>query len=94
MPWVPASRTSSGYGSAPAYASGLQRQQAHLRAVAMHDHDDILGGQRRDRFRGDLDVLPLDLGGHRVTTSQQRIAAQGNHDPHLPASLLGYLARS
>jgi hypothetical protein len=73
---------------------GLQRQQAHLRAVAMHDHDAVPGGQRRDRFGGDLDVLPLDLSGHGVTASQQRIAAQGDHHPHRPASLLGYLARS
>ena len=69
---------------------GLQRQQAHLRAVAVHDHDAVLGGQRRDRLGRDPDVPALDLGGHGVAPAQQRIAAQRDHDPHLrpsPSSL-------
>ncbi len=61
---------------------GLQRQQAHLRPVAVHDHDAVPGGQRRDRLRRGLDVPPLDLGGHRLVAPQQRIAAQRDHDPH------------
>jgi hypothetical protein len=52
----------------------------------------VPGGQRRDRPGRDLDVAPLRLGGHRLTASQQRIAAQGDHDPHLPASSVGDLA--
>jgi hypothetical protein len=63
---------------------GLQRQQAHLRAVTVHDHDAVPGGQRRDRLRRDLDVPPLDLGGHRLAAPQQRVTAQRDHDPHRP----------
>jgi hypothetical protein len=72
---------------------GLQRQQAHLRPVAVHDHDAVPGGQRRDRLGRDHDVPPLHLGGHRLTAPQQRIAAQRDHDPHLRDSSLGDLAR-
>jgi hypothetical protein len=61
---------------------GLQGQQADLGPVAVYHHDGVRGGQRRDRLRRDLDVAPLDLGGHRVRTAQQRITAQRDHDPH------------
>jgi hypothetical protein len=71
---------------------GLQREQAHLRPVPVHDHDAVLGGQRRDRLGRDHDVPPLHLGGHRLTAPQQRIATQRDHDPHLRASSLGNLA--
>jgi hypothetical protein len=52
----------------PGVRLGLQRQQAHLRAVAVRDHDAVLGDQRRDRLGRDLDVPALHLGGHRVAT--------------------------
>ena len=72
---------------------GLKGQQADLRAIAVGHHDAVVGGQRRDRAGRDPDVVSLHLGGHRLTAPQQRIAAQGDHDPHLPASSAGDLAR-
>ena len=82
MPWVPASRTSRGYGSAPSVGLGLQGQQAHLGSVAVHDDEAVLRGQRGDRLRRDPDVAPLYGGGHRVRTPQQCVPAQCDHDPH------------
>jgi len=60
----------------------------------VHDHDAVPGGQRRDRLRRDLDVPPLDFGGHRVTALQQRVAAQRDHDPHSQPPRSGDLAES
>ena len=53
-------------GLGPGVRLGLQRQQADLRPVTVDDHDAVLAGERRDRPGRDLDVLALDLGGHRI----------------------------
>src|SRR5215469_10088594 len=55
---------------------GLQRQQANLRAVAVDDHNAVLCGKGRDRLCRYFDVLPLNLGGHRVRAPQQCITPQ------------------
>lgn len=38
---------------------GLQRQQADLRAIAVHAHDAVLGGERRYRLGRDPEVCSL-----------------------------------
>jgi hypothetical protein len=48
----------------------------------VHHHDVVLGGQGCDRSRGDPYVPPLHLCRHRVTATQQRVAAKGEHDAH------------
>jgi hypothetical protein len=61
---------------------GWPGQQAGLRAVAVHHHYVVLGGQRGDRLRRAPDVRLLDLSGHRARAPSQRLAAQGDYDPH------------
>ena len=66
----------------------LQREQPDLRAVAVGDHELMLGGERRQRLRGDADVRALHLGGHRLAAPQQRVPAERDDDAHgvsLPA---------
>ena len=60
----------------------LQRQQPDLGPVAVRDDDLVAGDDGGDALGGDPDVRPLVLGGHRLTALQQRVAAQGDHDPH------------
>ena len=60
----------------------LQGQQAHLRAVAV-GHDDLVAGcDGGDAFGRGGDVLALVLRGHRLASTQQRVAAEGDHDAH------------
>jgi len=53
----------------------LQRQQAHLWAIAMGDHELVLFSQWRQCSRRRLHILSLYLGGHRLATLEQRIAS-------------------
>ena len=60
----------------------LQREQSHLRAVAVGDDDLVRARDRRDCRGGARDVPPLHLGLERLAAFQQRIAAQSDDDFH------------
>jgi hypothetical protein len=61
----------------------LQRQQAHLRPIAVADHEVVVLGHRRQRLGCDLHVAALVLGGHRLAAPQQGVAAQSGDNQHL-----------
>ena len=68
-------------------AGRLQREQPHLRAVAVGDHDVVASaGHRPDGLGRQPDVLTLAGDGHRLPAPGQGVAAQGDHDSHLSSS--------
>ena len=60
----------------------LEREQADLRAIAMADDQLMLGGNRRQRLRRDMDVCALRLRRHRLAALEQRVAAESDDDAH------------
>ncbi len=60
----------------------LERQEADLWTVAVGDHQLVVRGEGSQLLRGHAHVLPLVLGGHGLPATEQRIAAQGDDDPH------------
>ena len=61
-------------------SGALQRQQTHLRPVAVADHEVMLQRHRRQGLCGDPHVAALVLGRQWLAASQQRVAAQGGDD--------------
>ncbi len=49
----------------------------------MRDHQLVRAGDRGKRHRGHAHVLALVLGSHRLAAAQQRVATQGDDDPHV-----------
>ena len=60
----------------------LQREQAHLRPVAVRQHELVVLGDRRERPGRDRDVGPLGVGGHGFTPLEQGVATEGDEDAH------------
>ncbi len=54
----------------------LQREQPHLRPVAVGEHEPVAFRNGRERLRGDPDVRALGLSRHRLASPEQRVAAQ------------------
>ena len=63
----------------------LQRQQPHLRPIAMADDELMLLGDRGQRLARDAHVLALVLGSHRLPAPEERVAAEGGDDQHRPS---------
>ena len=61
-------------------SGALERQQAHLRPVAMGDHELVIHGHGRKRLGSDAHIAALVLGAHLLAPPQERIAAQCRHD--------------
>ena len=60
----------------------LERQQPHLRPVAVRQHEAVLARDRGERPGGDADVLPLGVCGHRLPALQQGVAPERDHGEH------------
>ncbi len=61
---------------------GQQRQQPHLRTVAMRNDDFVAFGDRRNALRGGPNVGALVVCGHGLAPLEQRVAAKGDDDSH------------
>ena len=92
MPCVPASSTSSGYGSAPAYASACSDSRPTCgplpctTTMLCSAASGAIACAATVMFRRWTSVV---IG---LAAPQQRVAAQGEHDAHLRASSIGDLA--
>lgn len=60
----------------------LLGRQAHLRAVAVGDHDGVLARDRRDRASGNRNIPPLSIRVLWLAQAKQRVAAESYHDEH------------
>src|SRR5581483_856597 len=62
----------------------FEREQSDLRAVAVRDHELVVGCGRGERGGGGEDVAPLDLRLRRLAAAKQRVAAECDDDalPH------------
>ena len=60
----------------------LEGEEPHLGSVAVRDDELMVAGEGSERLGRDADIPPLVLGGHGLTTPQQRIAAQGYQNSH------------
>ena len=67
---------SSGYGSTSAYAAALQREQPHLRPVAVGEHEPVALRHGRERLGGDPNVCALGARRHGLTAPEQSVSAQ------------------
>src|SRR5581483_1029312 len=61
---------------------GLEREESHLRAVAVRDHELVPLGERRQRRDCLADVGLLDGGLRALPAPQERIPSQGDDEPH------------
>ena len=79
MPSLSAPTTSSGVRREEGIALGLE-QESHRRAVAMGQHQVVLGRQRRQRRGREGGIAALHLGAYRLAALGQCVPAQRNDD--------------
>src|ERR1700722_18109576 len=90
MPWVWATRTASGYGwVGGGVRRALPRDHAHLRPVAVAEHQLMIGGQRGQGRGGLPDVPPLDHRVRPFAPLEQRVSAEGHYDAHRSSERAG-----
>ena len=73
---------------------GLQRQQSHLRPVAVGDDDFMVARDGGHCGGGARDILALHVGLERLAAFEQGVAAEGNDDFHGLFFSTGSRARS
>ena len=66
--------------------SGLEREQTHLRAVAVCQHQVVVRGHARQLDGCASDVVQLIFGRGRLVAPQQRVAAQCHNQLHFGLS--------
>ena len=60
----------------------LQGEQADLGAIAMGEHELMVGGELGHGAGGHGDIVTLSVGVGRLSVVQQGVATQGHDDPH------------